>query len=177
MKMRLLIVDDEPSVVSALQRSLRSHFNGRLRVEGQTDPLQALARARLQRYDIVLSDLRMPETDGISLLSLLAAVQPHCVRMLLTGTADFATAQRAISDAGVFRYLSKPWEDAELFAHVDAAMLQAVVQGGPRDAQASVTPQEFERRRLEAQEPGITAVEWGPGGEVLMPSLPGDTKL
>jgi DNA-binding NtrC family response regulator len=172
---RILIVDDEPSVVSALQRSLRAHFGRRLRVEGQTDPLQALARMRLQPFDILLSDLRMPETDGITLLSLAAAVQPNCVRMLLTGTADFSTAQRAITDAGVFRYLCKPWDEAELFAHIEAALAQGELQRGEK-ARVAVTPQEYERRRLEAAEPGITDVAWGPAGEVLMPPLPGDGK-
>jgi ActR/RegA family two-component response regulator len=79
--------------------------------------------------------------------------------MLLTGTADFATAQRAITDAGVFRYLCKPWTDAELFAHVDAAIQQAVLLRAAAPAEPPPSAQEVERRRLEKQEPGITEVQ------------------
>jgi response regulator RpfG family c-di-GMP phosphodiesterase len=174
--MRLLIVDDEPGVLQALQRSLRTRYRERLQIRTCADPLAALALVRAEPFDIVLSDLRMAGADGIEFLSLVAAVLPASVRMLLTGTADFSTAQRAITDAGVFRYLCKPWTDVELFAHIDAAIQQAVMQRAAAPAEPPLSPQEIERRRLEKQEPGLTEVQWGPTGEVLMPPLP-DTQL
>jgi len=169
--MRLLIVDDEPGVLQALQRSLRARYRERLQIRTCVDPLAALALVRAEPFDIVLSDLRMPGADGIEFLSLVAAVLPASVRLLLTGTADFTTAQRAITDAGVFRYLCKPWTDAELFAHLDAAIQQAVLLRAAAPAEPALSPQEIERRRLETQVPGITQVRRGPGGEVLMPPL------
>jgi two-component system probable response regulator PhcQ len=175
--MRLLIVDDEPGVLQALQRSLRARYRERLQIRTCVDPLAALALVRAEPFDIVLSDLRMPGADGIEFLSLVAAVLPASVRLLLTGTADFSTAQRAITDAGVFRYLCKPWTDAELFAHLDAAIQQAVLQRAAAPAESIPSPQEVERRRLEKQEPGITDVQWGPRGEVLMPPLPGESQV
>ena len=122
---RILIVDDEPSVLSALQRALRQRFGAELVVQTETDAMLALGRARHEFHEVVISDLRMPEIDGIAFLSLLAALQPTSVRMILTGAADLETAQRAIQDAGVFRYLTKPWVDAELAAHVRSAIAQA----------------------------------------------------
>ena len=122
---RLLIVDDEPSVLSALHRSLRQRMGGELEIVTETDAMAALDRVRRELFDVVISDLRMPEIDGVALLSLVGAVQPTTVRMILTGTADFETAQRAIQDAGVFRYLTKPWVDAEVVAHVRAGLAQA----------------------------------------------------
>jgi len=122
---RMLAVDDEPHVLSALRRALRQHFGDRLELETFEDPLAALARSRECEFDIVISDLRMPETDGIVFLTLMAAVQPRSVRMMLTGSADFESAQRAVNDAQVFRYLCKPWTERELVAHVQAALLQA----------------------------------------------------
>jgi|CXWL01.1.fsa_nt_gi DNA-binding NtrC family response regulator len=124
---RLLIVDDESSVLSALQRALRQRFGGELEVAIETDAMQALDRARRETFDVVISDLRMPEIDGVAFLSLIGALQPDSVRMILTGSADFETAQRAIQDAGVFRYLTKPWVDAEVAAHVRAAIEQGAV--------------------------------------------------
>lgn len=130
--MRLLIVDDEALVLSALQRTLRQRWGEALHVSTRTDPLQALELARRETFDVVISDLRMPEVDGVAFLSLMSAVQPDSVRMMLTGTADFETAQRAIQDAGVFRYLTKPWDDAELIAHISAALAHAEALRAPR---------------------------------------------
>lgn len=169
---QLLVVDDEPSVLSALRREIRSHFAHQLDVETCSDPALALTLVRSRHFDIVMSDLRMPEIDGLSFLGLVSAISPTSVRIVLTGSADFETAQRAINDAGVFRYLTKPWSAADLRSHLSAAMLSC-----PRSqacaAVAVVDPQVAERQRLEAMEPGITAVEWGPAGEVLMPPLNG----
>jgi response regulator RpfG family c-di-GMP phosphodiesterase len=171
-KTRLLLVDDEPAVTAALHRALRRRFGDRLVIVIDNDPHAALARARTQRLDIVLSDLRMPLLDGVTLLTLISAMQPHCVRMLLTATADFETAQRAINDAGLFRYLTKPWSDTELAAHFDTALLET-----EQRLQRELPPEEAERRRLEMLEPGLTHVDWGPNGEVLMPPLPNSGPL
>jgi two-component system, probable response regulator PhcQ len=169
---RLLIVDDEAAVLAALQRALRRQFGARLRVETQTDAQDALLRLRDEPFDIVLSDLRMPEIDGITLLTLASAIRPRAVRMLLTGSADFETAQRAINEAGLFRYLTKPWVDSEIAAHLETAIAE-VLRLKATDAAATATesPQERERQRLESLEPGLTQVDWGPQGEVLMPPV------
>lgn len=167
---QLLIVDDEPSVLSALRRALRRHFSEELNVETCSDPAVALTLARAKRFDIVMSDLRMPEIDGLSFLHLVSAISPLSVRIVLTGTADFDTAQRAINEAGVFRYLTKPWLDADLHNHL-AAAIECSRQRRADAAAKPIDPREAERQRLEALEPGITAVEWGPAGEVLMPPL------
>lgn len=121
----MLIVDDEPAVLSALKRSLHRHFGDRLVVHTCHDPLAALEQLRIGCFDVVLSDLRMPGLDGLSFLTLASALSPHSVRMMLTATADFESAQRAVNESGVFRYLTKPWTDEALRCHV-AAALQAV---------------------------------------------------
>ncbi|NRF71817.1 response regulator [Aquincola sp. S2] len=167
---RLLIVDDEAPVLAALQRALRQRFGARLQVETHTDAHEALIRLRDQPFDIVLSDLRMPQMDGLTLQTLASAIQPKSVRLLLTGSADFETAQRAINEAGLFRYLTKPWLDSELAAHLEAAISEAA-RIAPPAPPVPTSAQERERQRLEALEPGLTHVQWGPQGEVLMPPL------
>lgn len=169
---QLLIVDDELSVLSSLRRALRRHFGNELGIETCADPALALTLVRKRHFDIVMSDLRMPEIDGLAFLSLVSTVSPTSVMMVLTGSADFETAQRAINETGVFRYLSKPWSDAHLRSHVEAAMdcCRKVIAAAPTEP---LDAQSAERRRLEAMEPGITAVQWGPAGEVLMPPLKG----
>jgi DNA-binding NtrC family response regulator len=85
---RILIVDDEPSVLASLQRALRLRFGQRIHVETQVDALAALACARDNEFNVVISDLRMPAMDGVSFLARFALLQPHSVRMILTGSAD-----------------------------------------------------------------------------------------
>ena len=128
----LLIVDDEPAVLAALQRALRKRLGDAVELVAHTDAMLALEAARQRDFDVVISDLRMPEIDGVGFLSLVSAVLPESVRMILTGSADFLTAQTAIQDAGVFRYLTKPWNDDEVALHVRAALAQAQANKAPR---------------------------------------------
>lgn len=172
----VLIVDDDPHVVAALQRSLRLRFGARLRVRACTDPLAAVDQARDLACDVVIADLRMPLMDGLTFLKRFAQLQPQAVRLMLTASTDFTTAQRALNDAGVFRYLSKPWHDDELAEHIEAALAHSLEMRQQRAAaqaweahRAQPSAQDLERQRLEATEPGITRVNWGPNGEVLMP--------
>lgn len=122
---RVLIVDDDPAVLAALRRLLRHHCQGEFLLDAESDPLRALARVRSTPYAVVVADLHMPELDGVALLALTGRVSPTTVRLLLTGSTGFEDARRAIHEAGVFRYLTKPWDDAELVSHLRAALLEA----------------------------------------------------
>lgn len=126
---RVLIVDDDAAVLSSLQRALRRHFGPSVDVRTCDDALDALALVRDEHFDVVLTDLHMPELDGTSLLTLLSVVRPQAVRMLITGAADFESERRAIHDADVFRCLGKPWNDDELAVHVGAALAYGAAQG------------------------------------------------
>ena len=159
---RLLVVDDEEPVLHALRRLLQLHFKPQeLGVELCTDPLHALQRLHEARFDVIISDYRMPRLDGVTLLVRARELAPRAVRMMLSAAADFGTALDAINRGGVFRYIPKPWHEPQLLADLHAALAF--------DPCAIPSPDELERRRLEALEPGITQVEWGPNGEVLMP--------
>ena len=159
---RVLIVDDETSVLRSLHRLLRRQFKaGQLCVEICADPLQALRRLHEVRFDVLISDYRMPQLDGVTLLARAKELDPRTVRMMLSAAADFDTVLAAVNLAGVFRYIPKPWSESQLLADLHAALVF--------DPCAMPSADELERRRLEALEPGITHVEWGPNGEVLMP--------
>ncbi len=159
---RLLIVDDEVPVLHALRRVLLRHFKPQqLGVEVCADPLQALQRLQELRFDVLISDYRMPQMDGVTLLARARELDPRAVRMMLSAADDFGTVLAAVNRAEVFRYIPKPWSEAQLLADLRAALAF--------DPFAMPSATELERRRLEAQEPGITQVEWGPNGEVLMP--------
>lgn len=160
---RLLIVDDEWPVLHALRRLLHRHFRPeQLGVEVCFDPLHALQRLHEAHFDVLISDYRMPQLDGVSLLAQARELDPRTVRLMLSAAADFGSVLAAVNRAGVFRYIPKPWSEPQLLTDLRAALAF--------DPCAAPSADELERRRLEALEPGITQVAWGPNGEVLMPS-------
>ena len=119
---RLLIIDDEPAVVHALQREFiaiaRDHrYDGPpLEIITATSAAAAREACAVACPQIVLADYQMPETDGISLLHALRTACPGSVRVLMSGRADTRVLLDAINIAGVHHFLAKPWQTTELRA-------------------------------------------------------------
>lgn len=102
---RILCVDDEAAVLAGLQRNLGLHF------DVQTAPSAKQARAVLEAappFATVISDMRMPEEDGVSFLRHVSQRWPDTSRILLTGQADIPSAVAAVNEGRVFRFLIKP---------------------------------------------------------------------
>ena len=176
----ILMLDDEPHVVAALRRALRSPLGDTVTLETFTDPHSALARVGEHAFDLVMSDFRMPVMDGIQFLRFVRELQPGAVRMVVSASTELNGVMSAINDVGVFRYVVKPWTTELLVEDVRAALATAAAAREQRRLadearvyNGDMGATEAERRRLEEMEPGITQVAWGPGGEVLMPTLPG----
>ena len=110
-KRRILIVDDEASIVNAVRRELTTPPLGRHRyeIETFTNPLLALERAKVQEFEAVISDYRMPEMTGLEFLNALAVLQPDCVGIVLSGQTDFDALIRMINETHIFRFIPKPW--------------------------------------------------------------------
>jgi DNA-binding NtrC family response regulator len=108
----VLIVDDEEMVITSLRAYLQLEAD--YRVEGITDPEEAADYLEKNRVDIVISDYLMPKMNGIQLLARAKQLQPEATRVLLTGHADKQSAIQAINEVGLFQYLEKPWENAQL---------------------------------------------------------------
>ncbi|HWH81346.1 MAG TPA: HD domain-containing phosphohydrolase [Burkholderiaceae bacterium] len=118
----VLCVDDEPNILSALKRSLRTENWRVLTANGGAEALETLAR---ESVDLIISDMRMPGMDGAQLLEQVSQRWPASIRILLTGHADMNATVAAINRGRIFRYLNKPWDDEELRAtvHQGLAML------------------------------------------------------
>ncbi|TAK93841.1 MAG: response regulator [Aquabacterium sp.] len=175
---KLMIVDDEANVTNALLRVLRRRLPLNVRMEAFVDPLKALARARESTFEIILSDYRMPQMDGITFLQAAKAIQPHAVCMILSASTEVDTIMKAINDVEAFRYLTKPWDEADLVDQIEQALHRSEREREMRHLaddmrllRGDLSPQVHEARLLEELEPGITQVAWGPNGEVLMPPL------
>ena len=109
-KARLLFVDDEERILNAL----RSIFRSRHTVLTAGSGAEALELIRRFRPHVVVSDQRMPRMSGVELLRQVRDVAPGAVRMLLTGYSDLASIVGSINEGEVFRFISKPWDHAEL---------------------------------------------------------------
>lgn len=172
---RVLLLDDEANVLNALQRALRQCFPAHeLQLECFTDPERALLRSGEVQFDVVVADYRMPAINGIDFLRVLKRIQPDAVRLVLSASTEFRTVMDAVNQAEVFRYLAKPWQAEELAHALQLAFTRhdrALEERGLADearAQHQLSPQEREAQRLEAEEPGITRVNWGADGSVRL---------
>ena len=118
---RILIVDDDELIFNALKRQLRSRFDVTTATQGK----EALRLVMSQDpYAVVVSDLRMPEMDGVTLLYLIRQVTPDTVRVLLTGKPDLEAATSAINEGNIFRFLNKPCPTGMLLRALEAAVEQ-----------------------------------------------------
>ncbi len=107
---RVLLVDDEDRILTALCRSLRRE--GYELVTAQT-PREALKRLAEQSFDAVLTDHKMPRMTGVELLAKVARLQPNAARLLITGWSQ-AVSDEEIEAIEIDAVLPKPWEDMEL---------------------------------------------------------------
>lgn len=107
----VLFVDDEPSILSALRRLFRPQGYRVLLAESGPMGLDLLEK---EHVDLVVSDMRMPEMDGATLLEKVRERWPAVGRILLTGYADIGSTVAAINRGQIHRYVAKPWDDREL---------------------------------------------------------------
>ncbi|MHB8668863.1 MAG: protein kinase domain-containing protein [Burkholderiales bacterium] len=121
-KARLLVVDDEERILTAL----KSIFRLRYHVFATTDGNKALEFMKKYRMHVIISDQRMPIMPGVELLRRAREISPASVRILLTGYSDLASIVGSINDGEVYRFISKPWNNQELQQTVAEAVTIAL---------------------------------------------------
>ena len=109
-KSRILFVDDEERILTALKSIFRSKYHVLTAANGQ----EALDFIRRFRIPVIVSDQRMPGMLGVDLLRRSREFSPDSVRILLTGYSDLASIVGSINDGEVYRFISKPWDNQEL---------------------------------------------------------------
>jgi len=108
----VLIVDDEEMVITSVRAYLE--LETEFEVHGFTEPEQAVKHMEHHLVDIAVSDYLMPRMSGIQFLTAAKKMQPEASRVLLTGHADKQSAIQAINQVGLYQYIEKPWENAQL---------------------------------------------------------------
>jgi thioredoxin reductase (NADPH) len=163
-KPALLVVDDDPQVLAAVRRDLRSKYRQDYTVVSATSGEEAVAaikelKARGDTLAVVISDQRMPGLQGTDVLTQARESYPVARRVLLTAYSDIDAAIKAINVAHLDHYLSKPWDPPEecLFPIVDDLL----------DAwQAAYLPEEKGLR--------LVGHQWSPRSHVIKDFLAGN---
>lgn len=175
----LLIVDDEPNVLSAMRRLCQ---NASIlpaipepTITTFVSPLQALVWLERASVDVVISDYRMPEMDGATFLARVRERQPDSARIIMSACSDIDGIVRAVNHAGIFRFVSKPWSDPDLkaailevLAHRRLLLENRLLADEVRAQRDVIVRQTLELERLERESPGITKVRWTEDGGVLL---------
>jgi diguanylate cyclase (GGDEF)-like protein len=114
---RILLVDDEPENLRALERTLRVRFD----CVACTTPAEALDKVRRESFAVIISDQRMPGMVGTELLAQVASIKPLITRVILTAYTETREILDAINRAEIYRYVTKPWDNNELVSIIQQA--------------------------------------------------------
>ena len=118
-KPKILCVDDEPSILMSLKRVFRQKNYSITLANSGAEALEILNK---ENFDLIISDLRMPEMDGATFLSHAAKCVPNTRRVLLTGFSEQEATVRAINDGKINQYVTKPWDNNALREVIDSEL-------------------------------------------------------
>lgn len=114
----LLLVDDEENVLSSLRRLLRSE--GYQIVVARSGP-EGMALLAEHAVDVIVADQRMPGMTGVEFLRRAKELYPDTMRIVLSGYTELQSITEAINEGAIYKFLTKPWDDDRLRAHVREA--------------------------------------------------------
>ena len=116
---KILTVDDEPLICKQIARILQRYGH---EVYQAHNGMEALRLAASKKFDLALVDYNLPVMDGLEVLHQLRAIQPGCVRILVTGLLNLDLAIQAVNRGEVTRFVEKPFKNDRLIAAVDDAL-------------------------------------------------------
>src|SRR3989338_6016878 len=110
-KKNILIIDDEKCILSSFERLLKeTPFH----VDTVTNTTDAYKIFKEKTIHLAICDYKLPDEDGLNFLVMVRKYWPNTLRILLTGYPNPKLAQRAVNEAAVFRFITKPWNDAQI---------------------------------------------------------------
>ena len=119
----LLIIDDEPPIADGLAEMLIAYDLPLKEIKVSYSSIEAMRLFEKKQFDIVLTDIRMPEIDGLEMFGLMRNISSDTKVIFLTGYADFEFAQKAIKLVAA-DFLVKPVEDDTVVDSINKAITQ-----------------------------------------------------
>ncbi len=141
----VLMVDDEPLLLSAIQRQFRGRY-GLIVAHSAAEALKTIGSGCVP--DVIVSDYDMPEMNGVEFLNRVRAALPEVPRIMLTGRADLGVAMNALNEGQIFRFLQKPCSRETLIAAIDAATEVARLRRAEQALQAQLAARNVELELL-----------------------------
>jgi len=141
---KLMIVEDEPFIRAGLKQYFNWEDLGIHTIVEAENGKQGIVTALNEQPDLVITDIRMPEIDGLEMIERLREQLPHTLFVILTGYNEFQYAQRAIHTGGVQKYLLKPLQYDESLKTIEQCM--AIIKNNKKEQQ---TRSRLERESIE----------------------------
>ena len=162
---RILIVDDEPHVISALMRGMDEEP---YLLTGAPGGEEALRLMEKEKFKVVISDEKMPGMDGAEFLSRVKELHPETVRIMLTGHASVQATMRAVNSGEIYRFFTKPWDETELKLALRSALEKYDLEEENRRLLRTVRHQGRELKFLERSYPGISELRKESDGGIVL---------
>ncbi len=164
----ILLVDDEPNIISSLKRVL---MDEQYRVYSANNGADALEVLKRQKVKVVISDEKMPGMSGAEFLSIVRTRFPATVRIVLTGHASIEAAMNAVNNGEIYRFFTKPWGDLDLKLSIRSAVEKYDLDAENRRLLSIVRHQALELKMLEKKYPNITKMERDDDGNLILSDI------
>ncbi len=162
---KILFVDDEPNILSALTRSQRNEPYEVLSASCPEEALEILAR---ESVDVVISDEQMPGMPGSEFLAMVARLYPETIRIILTGEGSLNSAIRSINEGSIYRFLRKPCHTIDLTLTIHQALEHRELVVMSQKLLKENKQQSIILQNLEKEHPGILNLKKDDDGTLLL---------
>jgi len=166
----ILLVDDEPNVVSSLKRAL---MDEPYKIFAANSGVEGLSTLKENRIKLVISDEKMPGMSGSEFLSAVKKLFPDTIRIILTGHASIQAAMNAVNNGEIYRFFAKPWNEIELKLAIRSAIEKYDLEEENKKLLKTVKRQACELKQLEKSYPGITSMQKDSEGNLILPDIYG----
>ncbi|WP_432820963.1 response regulator [Trichloromonas sp.] len=168
---KVLLVDDEVSVLKALQRSLIDEDCEVFLAESAAAGLKLLDQ---HAFKVVISDERMPSMSGSEFLSIISRQHPEVVRITLTGQASIEAAMTAVNQGEIYRFLLKPWKETELKLSIRSAIEKYDLEMENRKLLSQLRIQGLKLDQSQKNTPGLAGIDRAGDGSFVLQDLNDD---
>ena len=163
-KHSILVVDDEELFIEYIKSMLSGESYNVITASSGKQGLEILKK---QSVNMVISEYKIPLMNGLEFLEKVRIIYPDILTIMVTDQPDIKLAIKAINEAGVYKFLLKPWDDIE-FKNAIKKTLESLQVIRERDVLVrKVKTHEATLKELEKRYPGITKVERNEDGYIL----------